>query len=32
VIGYEPEDDSQIRFAPEIAQVILEAQKTYRKE
>ncbi|MGA1197053.1 MAG: NAD-dependent epimerase/dehydratase family protein [Candidatus Latescibacterota bacterium] len=32
VIGYEPEDDSQIKFADKISKVILEAQETYSKE
>lgn len=32
VVGYAPEDDSQIRFAGEIAAVIQEAQKSYPKE
>jgi len=32
VIGYEPEDDSQVKFADKISNVILEAQKTYPKE
>ncbi|MFT5366545.1 MAG: hypothetical protein ACI8V2_001492 [Candidatus Latescibacterota bacterium] len=32
VIGYAPEDDSQIRFAGEIAEVIQAAQKNYPKE
>ncbi len=27
VVGYAPEDDSQIRFAGEIAEIIREAQK-----
>ncbi|MGA1196296.1 MAG: NAD(P)-dependent oxidoreductase, partial [Candidatus Latescibacterota bacterium] len=32
VIGYAPEDDSQIRFAGEIAKVIQEAQKNYAQK
>lgn len=32
VIGYAPEDDSQIRFADQIAEVIQAAQKNYPEE
>ena len=32
VIGYEPEDDSQVKFADKISNVLLEAQKMYLKE
>lgn len=32
VVGYAPEDDSQIRFAGEIAEIIQEAQKSYPEE
>ncbi|MDA0746811.1 MAG: NAD(P)-dependent oxidoreductase [bacterium] len=32
IIGYEPEDNSQIRFADKIANILLEAQKNYPKE
>ncbi len=32
VIGYAPEDDSQIRFADEVADVIKAAKKNYKEE
>jgi nucleoside-diphosphate-sugar epimerase len=32
VIGYEPEDNSQVKFADKISEVLLEAQKRYSKE
>lgn len=32
VIGYAPEDDSQIRFADEVAEVIKAAKKNYKEE
>jgi hypothetical protein len=31
-IGYEPVDNSQIKFADKVSKVILEAQKSYPKE
>ncbi|MBT3603771.1 MAG: NAD(P)-dependent oxidoreductase [Candidatus Latescibacteria bacterium] len=32
VIGYEPEDNSQVKFADKVSEVILDAQKSYPKE
>ena len=32
VIGYTPEDNSQVKFADKVSAVILEAQKSYPKE
>ena len=32
VIGYEPEDNSQVKFADKISKIVLEAQKGYPEE